>query len=325
MTSQTLPESPAFSLETPSRPIERCVQVCVLTYKRPAMLAMALHSLVAQQQLQTLSVELHILVVDNDAEQSGRATFDEFVQAYDVPARYVSEPANGLSFARNRALEESAEMDLLAFLDDDEVADAEWLFHMITAMDRYGADVVAGPVRPLLGKESPRWIEHGRFFASAPRHSGTPLAHVATDNVMMRPSVFRNFRFDKSFNASGGEDTHFFLRVHGAGLRMVWADDACIGTWVPPERANARWIIGRAYSDASRYTHARLSLDSGPGTRASRLLRAGAGAATGSLMLLAAPFGRRYSVRALRQLARSVGTMAALCGRRERYYGASHE
>lgn len=304
---------------------KRNAQVCVLTYKRPAMLALALHSLIAQQGLEALSTHLSILIVDNDAGQSGRATFDAFVSAYDIPARYVSEPATGLSFARNRALEESCEMDLVAFLDDDEVADPEWLSCMIHAMDLYHADVVAGPVRPLLIDGSPKWIERGEFFSSAPQSSGTVLTHVATDNVMMRPSVFRNFRFDEGFNRSGGEDTHFFLRVHKAGLRMVWANDACVGTWVPADRANARWLINRAYSDASRYTHARLRLDSSMGTRASRFARASGGVASGAFMLLAAPLGKRYSVRALRLLARAAGTISALCGRRESYYGASHD
>ena len=303
----------------------RKLQVCVLTYKRPAMLAMALNSLVAQQCLHDLAVELSVLVVDNDAGRSGEATFQEFARAYDLPARYVSEPANGLSFARNRALAESAEMDLLAFLDDDEVADPEWLHRMIQAMDQYGADVVAGPVRPLLMSGSPKWIERGDFFASVERSDGAALAHVATDNVMMRPSVFRHFRFDEGFNASGGEDTHFFLRVHEAGLRMVWAQGAWVATWVPPERANARWILGRAYSDASRYTHARLRLNGRAGTRAMRFLRASGGAATGTLLLLGAPFGKRYSVRGLRLIARAAGTISALCGHRESYYGASHE
>lgn len=308
-----------------SQTTTRNLQVCVLTYKRPAMLAMALHSLVLQQGLSSVDAKLHILVVDNDGAQSGRPNFDTFVKAYDVPARYVSEPKAGLSFARNRALDESAEMDLVAFLDDDEVGDPEWLYRMILAMDRYHADVVAGPIRPLLMTGSPKWIERGGFFSSAQRSSGSVLAHVATDNVMMRPSVFRTFRFDEQFNTSGGEDTHFFLRVHGAGLRMIWAHDACVGTWVPAERANAKWIIGRAFSDASRYTHARLSLDGRAATRVNRFVRASAGVASGALLLLAAPFGKRHSVRALSLMARAAGTMTALCGHRESYYGASHE
>ncbi len=305
-------------------PFRRVVQVCVLTYQRPGMLLHALESLRAQAGLDRHNLKLKVLVVDNDPDASAQWICDNAQDGPDVPIRYVHEPARGLACARNRALAESANVDLVAFLDDDEIADAYWLTRLVETLDRFHADVVTGPVFPRL-QDAPSWIATGRFFDPTYKATGRVISHVATDNVLMRPSVFQNFRFDERFNKSGGEDTHFFLRVQKEGLRMVWADDALVETWVPPARANARWLIQRAFSDASRYTHARLSLDAGLPVCGSRLLRAAAGALSGAVLLLTAPLGKHFGVRALRLLARAAGTVTALLGYREAYYGGPHE
>ncbi len=304
----------------------RKLQVCVLTYKRPGMLADALASLQAQTGLQQLNIDLHVLVVDNDRLGSGLPTYSTFAHSVSgLACRYVHETSRGLAHARNRALIESADMDLVAFLDDDEVAAPEWLANLITVRDRFNADVVSGPVSPI-PDGLPTWILDGGFLDPADRTTGATLQHVATDNVLLHASVFPHFRFDPRFNSTGGEDTDFFLRVHAAGLLMVWAADARVATWFPQDRANARWLITRAFSDASRYTHARLLLSSGSlRARASRAVRAIAGALGGIALLLRAPFGKRYSVQALRLMARSAGTFSALVGMRQHYYGAAHE
>lgn len=304
----------------------RKLQVCVLTYKRPEMLADALASIYAQTGLRQRDILLHLLVVDNDPLGTGYDVYDSFSDADPaIKARYVLESSRGLANARNRALAESQEMDLVAFLDDDEVAAPDWLSTLIAVRDEFSAAVVSGPVMPI-PQELPAWIVEGGFLNPAEHTTGAHLQHVATDNVLLHCSVFRQFRFDPRFNATGGEDTDFFLRVHKAGLLMVWAADAHVAARFPQERANARWLISRAFSDASRYTHARLLLSSGsPATRAMRVLRAAAGAVGGMALLLRAPFGKRYSVQALRLMARSAGTFSALAGQRHNYYGAAHE
>jgi GT2 family glycosyltransferase len=92
------------------------VTVAVCTHARPAQLARALESLVAQRPA------VEILVVDNAPPDDATRTL---VAERFPGVRYVREPAQGLDFARNRALA-SAGADIVAFLDDDAVAGEGW-------------------------------------------------------------------------------------------------------------------------------------------------------------------------------------------------------
>ena len=93
------------------------LSAAICTRDRPALLARALESLVAQ----TPAVA-EILVVDN--APAGDAT-RSLVATRFPSVRYVTEPVPGLDFARNRALE-TATRDVVAFLDDDAVAAPGW-------------------------------------------------------------------------------------------------------------------------------------------------------------------------------------------------------
>ena len=93
------------------------VTAAVCTHARPAHLARALDSLLAQRP-----APAEILVVDNaPPDDATRA----LVAARFPGVRYVAEPVQGLDFARNRALG-SATGDVVAFLDDDAVAAEGW-------------------------------------------------------------------------------------------------------------------------------------------------------------------------------------------------------
>ncbi len=92
------------------------ISVAICTRGRPQLLSRALTSLRTQS-----SPPLEVIVVDNaPADDATRQ-----VAATERGVRYVVEPVPGLDFARNRALRE-ARGEVVAFLDDDAAADAEW-------------------------------------------------------------------------------------------------------------------------------------------------------------------------------------------------------
>lgn len=99
------------------------VSVAVCTHARPAQLARALDSLLAQRP-----AAAEILVVDNaPPDNATRAMLAVRFPAERFPqVRYLLEPVQGLDFARNRALAR-ATGDVVAFLDDDAVAAEGWV------------------------------------------------------------------------------------------------------------------------------------------------------------------------------------------------------
>jgi GT2 family glycosyltransferase len=93
------------------------VTVAVCTRGRPVQLARALESLLGQRP-----AAAEILVVDNaPPDDRTRVLLAERFGG----VRYLLEPVQGLDFARNRALG-SAAGTVVAFLDDDAIADAGW-------------------------------------------------------------------------------------------------------------------------------------------------------------------------------------------------------
>lgn len=299
-------------------------QVCMLTYKRPVLFRIALESLL-RQDLDGCPLAACILVVDNDAAQSGRAVFEAVVSEARaegrsaLDARYVCQPGKGLSSARNRAMQESAGMDYIVFIDDDEVAEPHWLKALYRAIQTSGADIATGPVLPIF-HDAPEWVVRGDFFSTRTHSHLSPIKFVATANVMFRGQIASSFQFDSRFDTTGGEDTHFFMRLRNAGCRIVWAADAPIHEHIPPYRANAPWLRQRARSDANRFTRCCLYLAPGPRTRATRLAKALLGMGGGIALMPLGIFSQHWRVRAMRWINRGLGTVAALRGHEDVYY-----
>jgi GT2 family glycosyltransferase len=105
----------------------RLPSVAICTRDRPEQLARALSS------LDELGSEIGEIIVVDNASSTRRAR--EIVAASSLHARYVAEAREGLDFARNRAVAET-EGDIVAFLDDDAVADRDWLEALVDAFAR---------------------------------------------------------------------------------------------------------------------------------------------------------------------------------------------
>jgi GT2 family glycosyltransferase len=97
--------------------VRTTLTVAICTRDRPQQLERLLQSLTRQTRMPDA-----LLVVDN--APSSDAT-ENLVHRQFPEFRYVREPVPGLDFARNRALRE-ADTDVVAYIDDDAVAAADW-------------------------------------------------------------------------------------------------------------------------------------------------------------------------------------------------------
>ncbi|MEV6975226.1 glycosyltransferase [Kitasatospora sp. NPDC093806] len=175
--------------------------------------------------------------------------------------RYLREPVPGLARARNRGLA-AARGDLVAFTDDDTLADPGWiaaLADVFAADDRIGC--VTGLVLPAeLDSAALDALErHGgsgglgdfggldfaaRTWTLDDRHPGPLLPFAAGRlgsgaNMAFRARLLRDFGgFDPATGAGtpahGGDDLLAFLRVLLAGHALAYAPDAIV--WHRPRR-----------------------------------------------------------------------------------------
>ncbi len=223
------------------------VCVCIPTYKRPALLARCIDSLLNQR---TDGFSYSILVVDNDANLSGWETVRNQQRQSAVELGYKVESVQSISLARNRAVNGS-EGDLVAFIDDDEVADSRWLAELFRAYSEFGVDGVLGPVIPSYEGTPPGWLTRSGLCERTSFPTGTVLGnpkYMRTGNVLLSRSVFagKERLFDPRFGLTGGEDVDFFDRVLRKGSVFVWCQEACVYECVPVVRQQRSYHIRRA-------------------------------------------------------------------------------
>jgi len=268
-----------------------------------------------------------VVVVDNDPAGLACEVCEEVSSKLRWPLECYIEPRRGISHARNSAIARVKEgTDFVAFIDDDEVPETSWLDELLYVQQSYGADVVSGPVLPRFIGDVPDWILKGKFFETERYPTGHLLNLSRTGNALVRSELFSKLGepFDVRYAMTGGEDTLFFRRLHRAGYKMVWADDALVYDWVPEGRANARWILKRAYRAGNVFILVELNFRP--------LAKVGiVRAATASIRivqgLLLATFslalGRHVFVKGLQYMARGVGMFAGLAGMRYEQYRRS--
>lgn len=315
-----MPESQSISAEMLAGP-SPVTSICigVLTFRRPEILDLTVRSLLAQTLLQDPSVAIDILIVDNDDQESAREIATKLAQTSACPIRYASEPKRGIVHGRNRVLSEFGDADFLALIDDDEVAEPDWLENLYRMQRARNVDIVSGPVFPIF-EDAPEWVKEGGFFAPAYHPDGSSPPFLATNNILMRGELARKHRFDERFNMTSGEDTFFFLELERAGARTAWCNSARVSEKIPAARTTVEWLGDRQRSAANRYTRCMLYLEPGPKTALSRLLRVGGNIVSGTLLFLRNPFSIIRRVQSLQQFKRAAGTLAGIRGSSHIYY-----
>lgn len=231
---------------TPRRPLtELSMTIAVLTYRRPADLAELLPQLGAQVDRTGLDVE--ILVVDNDPAGSGRSGCVGSADPGASAVRYVLERRPGIAAARNRALRETSDRDVLIFIDDDERPSPQWLESLLGTFGRTAGVGVVGSIVCSFGEPLDPWIEAGGFFRRRRLPTGTELTIAASSNLLLDLHEVRRsgVRFDDRFGLSGGSDTLFTRQLTAAGGRLVWCDEAEVTDVVPADRATRGWVLRR--------------------------------------------------------------------------------
>jgi glycosyltransferase involved in cell wall biosynthesis len=204
------------------------VTVIVPTRNRAHLLETALRSLLAQDY----PADRYEVVVVDDGSTDGTSSFVEGMARDGTRARLVlvRQSHKNQNTARNRGIAE-ADNDLLAFLDDDELAPPDWLSRLMDGALRHPeAGCVGGPYRVRFDGVPPRlcarcWPGEGAFDRGG---SEGPISDVAGGNMLIRrEAIARAGMFDESLQGHGDE-TEWMIRYGRAGGTIVYLPQAFI-------------------------------------------------------------------------------------------------
>lgn len=133
------------------------ISIIVCTYNRAPVLKRMLESFFKQEWLDEVNYE--ILIVDNNSQDRTKLVVEEYL--HNQECRYVFEPKQGLSIARNRGVFETTG-NIVAFLDDDVIVDRCWLKRLDECYQETNADVVGGRAYLIIENDPPEWL--GPYF-----------------------------------------------------------------------------------------------------------------------------------------------------------------
>jgi len=131
------------------------ISVAVCTYNRADVLPKCLESLANQSANKEL---FEVLIIDNNSTDETKKLAEDFCKEH-RNFSYIFEEKQGLSQARNRAIDE-AKGTYLAYIDDDAIADREWVKSILDCFNQTNADVLGGPVKSFIDTEKiPRFYD----------------------------------------------------------------------------------------------------------------------------------------------------------------------
>ena len=148
------------------------VCVCICTYKRPELLGRLLLAL-QNQETQDL-FDYSIVIVDNDHEKSAHAVVENIQKKNTIDIKYLNESQKNIAIARNMAVTH-AHGEFIAFIDDDEFPQTDWLLNLYQTLEKYKVDGVLGPVKPHFDKAPPGWLIKSKLCERPTHETGTVL------------------------------------------------------------------------------------------------------------------------------------------------------
>ena len=222
------------------------ISVNVCTYNRAEMLRGALESLICQKTDEKFSYE--IIVIDNASTDDTKSVVDQVSTNCPVSVRYILEEEKVVAQARNRGVKKS-QGAWIAFFDDDQLAESDWLYELYATASETGANCIGGPYFLLLKEqELNRLTPTLRSILGDSQHGNKKrrcnrTILPSTGNALVKKTVFDIVgNFDNTMQYSG-EDTDFFRRVLRAGFEIWFTPKAKIYHIVPSYRLKDDYFL----------------------------------------------------------------------------------
>jgi len=205
----------------------------ICTYNRAKYIGNLLES-IAANDLEKSKYE--ILLVDNNCTDNTREICEAFAKAHpEVNFRYVTEPEQGLSAARNKGIKD-AKGDVIVYVDDDALVDPHYLRTYAEWFEAHPETMACGgPIEPLYETSEPTWMtpyikalltawmNYGDKVREYPkgRYPGGGNAAYRKE-VFDKVGLFNTALGRKGGNLMGSEEKDIFDKMHSLGMQVLY-------------------------------------------------------------------------------------------------------
>ena len=233
------------------------IDICMCTFKRP-QIKDTLESL-ANLHLND-SHTIRVVIADNDETSGAKTYILKCAKEYKLDVHYVHAPAKNISIARNACLK-NATTDIIAFIDDDEIAKPNWLQELLQTHKETNAPAVLGPVKAIYGDTAPKWMREKDFHSFEPVFVNGEIITGYTSNLLLDRSAecVAPLTFREELGNSGGEDSAFLSELIKRGGKIAFAPNAFVTEAVPENRATLSWLAKRRFRMGQ--THAMMTME----------------------------------------------------------------
>jgi glycosyltransferase involved in cell wall biosynthesis/GT2 family glycosyltransferase len=228
------------------------VVICAFTFDRLEVLGESIASLRAQ----TLPPHEIVLVIDHAPE-----LLEEVRRLWPEIVIVANREKQGLSGARNTGVAEAGG-EVVAFLDDDAIADPGWLARLAAAYADPNVLGAGGTVRPRWVEGKPGWFPSEFDWVIGCTHSGMPRQLEPVRNLVGANMSFRRaplvevggFSHDLGRVGTlpvGCEETDLSIRVHQRwpAAEILYDPAAEVEHVVPPSRGKVRYFLDRCRAE----------------------------------------------------------------------------
>ena len=227
------------------------ISVVVCTYNRAFYIQKTIESLL-HQSLEKDCYE--IIVIDNASTDHTARVLSRYKDI-----RYIYEPKQGLSLARNMGIAHS-KGEIVAYIDDDAIASKNWLENIVKAfsMDPEIA-AVGGKINPLWEIKKPEWITpqlytyfscidwspHAIYLRRGRFLFGCNMA--IKKSVLIECGGFSNDIGRIGGNLLSNEEWHVFKYIDKKMLKKYYDPAICVDHIVLKHRISWKWLNQRLY------------------------------------------------------------------------------
>jgi glycosyltransferase involved in cell wall biosynthesis len=228
------------------------VSAVICSYNRARFIISAVESIFSQQYDKGL---YEVIVVDNNSKDETLSLLDEYKASHPgYHFRYFTEMKQGVANARTRCAKEALG-EIVAFLDDDSIAQPGWLSSIAAFFDAHPeAWSVGGKITPKFLTAVPGWYSRyffglvGNFNLGPSVKRLTGVRYPCGANMAFRKKVFAEIGyFNADLGRSGNsllatEEKDIYLRILAHGRQVYYLPDVAILHHVEANKFDKQYV-----------------------------------------------------------------------------------